>query len=172
MKTLISAVLLLLSTTALADPTYDAKFISVGHVSSSEDSDGDFGVRAAFGFRANKHSSIEIAYTHVFLDDIGDVSFNGGTADIAFNAILPLHKRVELFAKVGYHVSWLEASFDGENDNLDWDGGLWGGGINIRPTDRMDLRIEYVEYNGPDGFSDTKVYQVGMTYYFAGKATR
>jgi len=172
MKTMTIAALLLLSTTALADPTTDGGYLSIAHVSSSEDSDGDFGLRAAFGFRANKNSSLELAYTHAILDDINDVSLKGGTVDMAFNWILPVHKRVELFAKVGYHYSWLEASFQGDDERLDWDGVLYGGGINIRPTDRVDLKVEYVVYDGPEGLDESGTYQVGMTYYFAGKATQ
>jgi len=167
MRTLI-LLTMLVSAPVLAEPANFGLYLGAGYLGSAESgSNNDPAVRANLGYRFNDNFAFDFGYTNFWLDDVGDVELSAGIADFSVVTILPVHSRVELFAKVGWHRSWIEAELNGQTADIHWDDWMYGAGLTLRATDRLDLKMEYIVLTGDPIFNeDTKIWQASFTYFF------
>ena len=116
--------------------------------------DGDFdedeAAKKVFALvKFNEYIGVEAAY--IDFDEAGNDALTLDADGAALAAVFeaPLNETFSLYAKGGYLWWDSDASVSALNIRDDYDGRetFWGGGVKIRLTDHLDLRVEYERFN-------------------------
>ena len=169
MKITILLLTILFTASVAAEPVNWGFYAGAGYGTIEEDSPNTDLARVYMGYKVNKHFAIETGWTNYFLNDIGPIDLRAQAYDVSTLLTLPLHRRVELFARAGYHFTRVTARFvGGAKDTLHVDGFVYGGGVVFRPMDRLDVKAEYVVYRVDQPFeAESPRIELSATWYIS-----
>ena len=159
---------ILFTASVAAEPVNWGFYAGAGYGIQEDSTDDTDLARVYMGYKVNKHFTIETGWTNYFLDDEGPIDFEAQAFDVSTLLTVPLHRRVELFGRIGYHFSRLTAEFGGQDETLNYDGLVYGAGVVLRPMNRLDVKAEYVVYRHDQLFDDsTTRIELSATWYIS-----
>jgi len=165
-KALIASSILLLSATVNAEGGYFNLSVGQTDIDTKDFDDGD-SFAVALGYKVNKNFALEASYIDLgeSEDNIDPVwTVEGHGFNLSFVGILPVHEKIDIFAKAGvfmWDISLNEAG-TGElatDNSTDLSLGL---GISANLTDQFSIVFEYQEFQIEDEVFDGDISNISI----------
>lgn len=133
----------------------------------------DTGYKAFFGYRFFRYVGVELAYTDFgkFEETVDSTSIEAtATAPAVWViGVLPVHQRLELFAKLGFGFWNTEVTLteNGTSQSGDENGSnlCYGVGLGVQFTELVGMRLEWEAYDFGDT-QDARFGSIGLQFVF------